>query len=73
MPKPALKPRSPKSWPAGVPMLHVIALAKYAAVYTRSWGTDSPSVRVRLRGERDRCQEEAIFACRFGTGWLGGK
>jgi hypothetical protein len=31
--------RLPKSWPAKVcaAMLHVVSLAKYAAVYTRSW------------------------------------
>ena len=35
----ALELRLPKSWPATVrsAMLHVISLAKYAAVYTRSW------------------------------------
>src|SRR6266851_1573261 len=35
----------PKSWPAKVrsAMLHVVSLAKYAAVYTRSWAADCPS------------------------------
>jgi hypothetical protein len=33
----------PKSWPTVVrsAMLHVVSLAKYAAVYTRSWAADS--------------------------------
>src|SRR5262249_33225649 len=50
----------PKSWPAKVrsAMLHVVSLAKYAAVYTRSWAADCPEVRVRLRSERDRLQED---------------
>jgi hypothetical protein len=50
----------PKSWPAKVrsAMLHVVSLAKYAAVYTRSWAADCPKARVRLRTERDRHQED---------------
>jgi hypothetical protein len=41
----------PKSWPAKVcsAMLHVVALAKYAAVYTQSWAATSTNGRVRLR------------------------
>jgi transposase-like protein len=39
-------------------MLHVVSLAKYAAVYTRSWAADCPKARVRLRAERDRHQED---------------
>jgi predicted RNA polymerase sigma factor len=42
-------------------MLHVIALAKYTAVYTRSWAADSPNARVRLRAEGDRSQEDAAL------------
>jgi len=50
----------PKSWPAKVrsAMLHVVSLAKYAAVYTRSWAADGPNARVRFRAERDRHQED---------------
>src|SRR5262245_60103272 len=53
----------PKSWPAKVcaAMLHVVSLAKYAAVYTRSWAADSPNARVRWRSERDREQEDAAL------------
>src|SRR5262245_9851274 len=53
--------RLPKSWPAKVcaAMLHVVSLAKYAAVYTRSWAADSPNARVRWRSARDREQEDA--------------
>ena len=63
MSKTALKLQFPKSWPAAVrsAMLHVISLAKYAAVYTRSWAADSPNARVRLRAERDRSQEDAAL------------
>ena len=50
----------PKSWPAKVrsAMLHVVSLAKYAAIYTRSWAADCSRARVRLRAERDRHQED---------------
>src|SRR5262249_20597822 len=55
--------RLPKSWPAKVcaAMLHVVSLAKYAAVYTRSWAADSSNARVRWRSERDREQEDAAM------------
>lgn len=41
----------PKSWNKQVrsAMLHVISLAQYATVYTRSWAADSRNARVRLR------------------------
>jgi hypothetical protein len=39
-------------------MLHVVSLAKYAAVYTRSWAADCTNARVRLRVDRDRHEEE---------------
>src|SRR5438105_1812032 len=47
---PALTILLPKSWPAKVrsAMLHVVSLAKYAAVYTRSWAADCPKARVRV-------------------------
>ena len=59
----ASKLQLPKSWPATVrsAMLHVISLAKYAAVYTRSWAADSPNARVRLRAAGDRSQEDAML------------
>src|SRR5436190_7932591 len=59
MSNPALTIPLPKSWPAKVrsAMLHVVSLAKYAAVYTRSWAADCPKARARLRAERDRHQE----------------
>jgi transposase-like protein len=39
-------------------MLHVIALAQYAAVYTRSWAVDSMNGRVRRKAENDRLIQE---------------
>jgi transcriptional regulator with XRE-family HTH domain len=39
-------------------MLHVISLAQYAAIYTRSWAVDSLNGRLRLRAELDRANEE---------------
>ena len=60
MSNPSLTIPLPKSWPAKVrsAMLHVVSLAKYAAVYTRSWAADCPRARVRLQAERDRHQED---------------
>ena len=51
MPETALKPHLPKSWPATVrsAMLHVISLAKYAAVFTRSARLQAASPFQRLR------------------------
>ena len=50
----------PKSWTSHVrwAMLHVISLAQYATVYTRSWAVDSLNGRVRLKAEIDRLQQE---------------
>ncbi len=50
----------PKSWTRHVrsAVVHVISLAQYAAVYTRSWAVDSMNGRVRLRAECDRLREE---------------
>jgi putative transposase len=42
-------------------MLHVISLAKYAAVHTRSWAADSLNARVRFRAERDHSLEDAAL------------
>ena len=39
-------------------MLHVISLAQYATVYTRSWAVDSMNGRVRLKAENDRQKQE---------------
>src|SRR5436190_372235 len=50
----------PRGWPRRVrsAMLHVMCLARYAAVSTRSWAADSGNARVRLRTEKDRLEEE---------------
>ena len=50
----------PKHWTKHVrsAVLHVLSLAQYAAVYTRSWAVDSMNGRVRLRSELDRAQQE---------------
>ena len=52
--------RLPKSWKPSVhsAILHVVSLAQYAAVYTRSWAADSTNQRVRLKAENDRVQQE---------------
>src|SRR5882762_4421278 len=63
MSKSALKIQLPKSWPATVrsAMLHVVSLAKYAAVHTRSWAAASSNARIRFRAERDRSLEDAAL------------
>ena len=50
----------PKSWKKHVrsAMLHVISLAQYATVYTRSWAVDSMNGRVRLKVENKRLWQE---------------
>ena len=50
----------PKSWTRHVrlAMLHVISLARFASVYTRSWAADSVNGRVRLKAENSRLQQE---------------
>jgi len=42
-------------------MLHVIALAQYAIVYTRSWAANSGNARVRLRAENDRLRQDVAL------------
>ncbi len=46
----------PKGWTTHVrsAVLHILSLAQYAAVYTRSWAADSTNTRVRLKAELDR-------------------
>jgi transcriptional regulator with XRE-family HTH domain len=42
-------------------MLHVVSLAKYAAVYTRGWAADSPNARVRLKAAKDYADQDAAL------------
>ena len=50
----------PKGWPRHVRLavLHVISLAQYATVYTRSWAIESMNGRVRLKAEKDQLLQE---------------
>jgi len=50
----------PNSWTGHVrsAVLHVIGLAQYATVYTRSWAANSPNDRMRLKAENDCFQAE---------------
>ena len=52
----------PKGWTKHVrsAVLHVISLAQYAAVYSRSWAVDSMNGRLRLRAELDRAHQEIV-------------
>ena len=60
VPKPAFQFTLPQSWPSKVrsAMLHVVSLAQYAIISTRSWASNSSNARVRLKAERDRFQQE---------------
>ena len=60
VPKPAFQFTLPQSWPSKVrsAMLHVVSLAQYAVISTRSWAADSSNARVRLQAEKDRFQQE---------------
>ena len=53
----------PTSWPRSVrsALVHVVALAQYAAVYTRSWAAESRNARVRLRATVDGLQQEVAL------------
>ncbi len=50
----------PKGWKQHVrsAVLHVISLAQYATVYTRSWAADATNTRVQLKAELDRANQE---------------
>jgi transposase InsO family protein len=58
--KPTFRFTLPRSWPSKVrsAMLHVVSLAQYAVISTRSWAADSSNARVRLKAENHRLQEE---------------
>ena len=53
----------PKGWTGHVrsAVLHVIGLAQYATVYTRSWAANSPNERMRLKAENDRLEAEVAL------------
>ena len=53
----------PKSWPKRVrsAMLHVVSLAQYATVYTRSWAANSANARVRLQVELQKAEQDAAL------------
>jgi putative transposase len=53
----------PRSWPCQVrsALVHVIALAQYAAVYTRSWAAESRNARVRLQADKDQLEHEVAL------------
>ncbi len=53
----------PRGWKQHVrsAVLHVISLAQYATVYTRSWAAESTNNRVRLKAELDRVNQETAL------------
>lgn len=53
----------PKGWSKHVrsAVLHVISLAQYITVYTRSWAADSVNGRVRLKAENERLKQEVAL------------
>ena len=50
----------PKGWRRHVrsAVLHVISLAQYATVYTRSWAVNSMRSRVWLKAEKELLSQE---------------
>ena len=60
---PTSDPHLPKHWTGAVQaiMLRVIALAKYAIVYTRGWAANSSSLRVRLAAKVEQLQQEVAL------------
>ncbi len=50
----------PESWPIRVlaAILHVIALAQFAATHIRSWAANRVNARIRLQAERDRAVQK---------------
>ena len=62
MPKNGKTPKIPlpRGWNQKVrsAVLHVLSLAQYTAVYTRSWAADSANQRVRLKADLDRADQE---------------
>lgn len=61
--KKAPRIRLPKSWTSTVrsAMLHVISLARFATVHTRSWAVDSINERVRLKAENCPLRQEFVL------------
>lgn len=53
----------PKSWSTTVrsAIIHVIALARFAAVHTHGWAANSRNERVRLETEVDRLRSEVLL------------
>ena len=53
----------PRGWPQRVKsaMLHIIALAQYAAAYTRGWAIDCRITRLRLKAENDQLRQEVAL------------
>ncbi len=51
----------PRGWSRNVKsaVLHVIALAQYAATYTRGWAVNGRIARLRLKAENDQLLQEA--------------
>ena len=49
----------PRRWSRRVKsaMLHVISLAQYATVYTRSWAVNSPIARLRPKSQNERLKQ----------------
>ena len=53
----------PKHWKRSIQaaMVHVISLAHYALVYSRSWAANSSTARVRLTAKADQFEQEVAL------------
>ena len=54
------RPAAPKHWTRSIQtaLVHVMSLAHYALVHTRSWAADGSNDRVRLAGKSDQLDHE---------------
>ena len=50
-------------------LVHVLSLAQFAALYTRSWAVDSMNGRVRLKADNDRLLQELDHFARRSMGF----
>jgi len=63
MPNPHSTLPVPKNWTRSIQatLLHVIALAKYTLISTRSWAGNSSSPRIRLAAKANQLQQEIVL------------
>jgi hypothetical protein len=48
----------PKHWHLRSAVLHIIALARFAAAHVRGWAVNSPIARLRLAAQLEQARQE---------------